>query len=89
MGRDGEFIAYKTQAPQGTAEVDKEALSSPVVVDQVRAQHHHVELEERRLRLNAKHDGGQFGVIGSVAGGNANPKLPVIPILLHDLLFLT
>lgn len=67
----------------------KEALSSPVVVDQVRAQHHHVELEERRLRLNAEHDGGQFGVIGSVAGGNANPKLPVIPVLLHDLLFFT
>lgn len=45
----------------------------PVIINEMWTQHHHLQVKDFRLRLDAEHDGGEFRVVRSVTGGHAHP----------------
>ncbi len=44
----------------------------PIIVNEMWTQHHHLQVKDFRLRLDAEHDGCEFRVVCSVTGGHAH-----------------
>jgi len=49
----------------------------PIVINEMRAKHHDFQVKLIRVGFDPKHDGGQFGVVRSVACCHTHPQFPL------------